>query len=110
MITKKTHYYAHQPYPVVPEMERSADWRYQLMEFSQRELLIEVRSMERLLLIEWLAWNDVHGIYLDEDCRAEGYPPLTKEHAEMCVYTVIMRETKDWDGYMGDEYVKDVEL
>lgn len=104
------HYYSRQPYPIVPETERPFDWRYQLMDLSKDELLKKVQSMTRLDLVGWLAWNDVHGIFLDEDSINEGYPILTKEHATMCVFGVVMRNRKEWDGYMGEIYLKELDL
>jgi len=32
------------------------------------------------------------------------------EQARMCVYAVIMRNHTDWDGWMGDICLKEVEL
>jgi len=110
ILLMQRHYYAHNPYPIVPEEQRLTDWRYQLMELSEDALLKEVNAMPREKLIEWLAWNDVHGIFRDEDSIAEGYEPLTKEEAATCVYVVIMRDRKGWDGYMGKQYVKDMSL
>lgn len=104
------HYYAHTPYPIVPEEQRLDDWRYQLMELSEDLLLREIDTMPRKKLIEWLAWNDVHGIFLDEDSIAEGYEPLSKVHAAICVFVVVMRSREGWDGYMGKQYVKDMSL
>lgn len=104
------HYYVHRPHPIIPEEQRANDWRYQLMELSEDALLENVQAMAREKLIEWLAWNDVHGIFLDEDCLAEGYEPLTKEHAAICVFVVVMRNRDTWDGHMGTKYVKDMPL
>lgn len=104
------HYYAHNPYPIVPEQQRLNDWRYQLMELSEDALLKKVNAMPREKLIEWLAWNDVHGIFRDEDSIAEGYEPLSQEHAATCVFVVIMRNRDVWDGCMGEIYVKDMAL
>lgn len=106
----KKYYYAHRPYPIVPEEQRHHDWRYQLMELSEDTLLKELKAMPREKLIEWLAWNDVHGIFLDEDSIAEGYEPLSKEEAAICVFVVVMRSRKGWDGYMGEIYVRDMLL
>lgn len=104
------HYYARRPHPMVPEDQRDDDWRYQLMVLPEDALLKKVNAMLREKLIEWLAWNDVHGIFRDEDSIAEGYEPLTKEDAATCVYVVIMRNRDDWDGCMGEIYVKDISL
>jgi len=104
------YYYAHRPYPIVPEEQRFKDWRYQLMDLPEDALLKEVKAMPREKLIEWLAWNDVHGIFCDEDSIAEGYEPLTEEEAATCVYVVIMRSREGWDGNMGGIYVKDISL
>lgn len=71
---------------------------------------MEVNAMPREQLIEWLAWNDMHGIFRDEDSTAEGYEPLSKEHAAICVFMVVMRSRKGWDGYMGEIYVRDMSL
>ncbi|PRD56023.1 hypothetical protein [Sphingobacterium gobiense] len=106
----KKNYYAHRPYPIVPEEQRHHDWRYQLMELSEDALLEKVNAMPREQLIEWLAWNDVHGIFRDEDSIAEGYEPLSKEHAAICVFVVVMRGREGWDGNMGGIYVRDMPL
>lgn len=110
MATTQVYARAARPYPIVPESERTDDWRYQIMELNKDELLTRVQDMPRLQLVEWLAWNDVHGIFLDEDCLAEDYPILTKQDAERCVYIVIMRNREDWDGYMGDTDVRDMDF
>ncbi|MBD1421634.1 hypothetical protein [Sphingobacterium chuzhouense] len=81
-----------------------------MMELSEDALLKEVNAMSREKLIEWLAWNDVHGLFLDEDSIAEGYEPLKKEHAVICVFVVVMRSREGWNGYMGENYVKDMSL
>src|SRR5690606_11001288 len=104
------HYYAHHPYPIVREEDRASDWRYQLMELPEDALLEMVNAMPREKVIEWLAWNDVHGIFLDEDSIAEGYKPLTKEHAAICVFVVVMRSRDGWYGYMGKKFVKGMAL
>ena len=91
-------------------IQRESDWRYQLMELSGEELQKQINSMSRTKLIEWLAWNDQNGIFLDEDSISEGYPPLTEQEARMCVYGVLMRDDQDWDGYMGSVYLKDKDL
>src|SRR5690606_40648728 len=52
--------------------------------------------LSREQLVEWLAWNDVHGLFSDEDCIAEGLTPLSLEQARMCVYAVIMRNHTNW--------------
>lgn len=106
----KKHYYARRPYPIVAEEKRVNDWRYQLMELSEDALLEKVKAMPREKLIEWLAWNDVHGLFLDEDSIAEGYEPLTKEHAAICVFVVMMRDRDSWNGYMEETYVKNMSL
>lgn len=106
----KKHYYAHRPYPIVPAEQRHHDWRYQLMELSEDALLEKVNAMPRKQLIEWLAWNDVHGVFRDEDSLAEGYEPLSKEHAAICVFVVVMRSRVGWDGNMGEIYVRDMSL
>lgn len=66
----KNHLYARIPYPIVPESDRVADWRYQLMELSSDALLDRISSLSREQLTEWLAWNDVNGVFLDADCLA----------------------------------------
>lgn len=104
------YYYAHCPYPIVPEKQRFKDWRYQLMDLPEDALLKEVKAMPREKLIEWLAWNDVHCVFRDEESLAEGYEPLSKEHAAICVFVVVMRSREGWDGYMGKQYVKDMSL
>ncbi|MBD1435175.1 hypothetical protein H8B06_20315 [Sphingobacterium sp. DN00404] len=106
----KKYYYARRPYPIVYEEKRVNDWRYQLMDLPEDALLEKVNAMLREKLIEWLAWNDVHGLFLDEDSIAEGYEPLTKEHAAICVFVVMMRDRGSWNGYMGGIYVKDISL
>lgn len=107
----KKHYYAHRTHPIVlPEERRLHDWRYQLMELSEDALLEKVNAMPRKQLIEWLTWNDVHGIFRDEDSIAEGYESLSKDHAAICVFVVVMRSRKSWDGYMGEQHVKDMSL
>lgn len=112
MITRQSlrYYRAAQPYPIVPEHERADDWRYQLMELSGEKLIKKLKYMPREKLIEWLAWNDVHGIYKDEDAIAEGYRPLDEQEARMCVYGVLMRDDQNWDGYMGSIYLRDKDL
>lgn len=106
----KRQLYVHNPYPIVPEEQRINDWRYQLMNLPEDVLLKEVNAMPREKLIEWLAWNDVHGVFRDEDSIAEGYEPLTKEEAATCVFVVVMRSREGWDGNMGGIYVRDMLL
>jgi hypothetical protein len=43
-------------------------------------------------LLDWLNWNDGHGIYSDIDCQAEDYPPITLETARMLVVKAITGE------------------
>lgn len=93
-----------------PLIQRQYDWRYQLMELTDENLLEQVNAMSRTELIEWLAWNDRNGIFLDDDAIAEGYEPLTEVEARMCVYAVVMREEHKWDGYMGEVYLGDMDL
>ncbi|WP_437921510.1 hypothetical protein [Sphingobacterium sp. LRF_L2] len=104
------HYFAQQDSEVLSQQERLSDWRHQLLDLPEDKLLELVRSMPRLKLIEWLAWNDIHGIFLDEDAISEGYPPLTREQAMMCVFAVVMRNRDGWNGYMGDVNLKDLDL
>lgn len=106
----RTQYYAYRPHPIISEGERADDWRYQLMDLRDELLLSKVTSLPREQLVEWLAWNDVHGIFSDEDCLNEGIPTLSLEQARMCVYAVIMRNKTDWDGFMGDICLKELEL
>jgi hypothetical protein len=47
-------------------------------------------SQEQLL--DWLNWNDGHGIYSDIDCQAEDYPPITLDTARMLVTKAITGE------------------
>ena len=110
MNTLSKNHHAHRPYPIIPNQLHTQDWRYQLMDLSQETLLEKIKDMPRETLIEWLAWNDVHGIFSDEDSISEGYEPLTKEQAAICVFVVIMRHRESWNGYMGDKYVKDMDL
>lgn len=91
-------------------IHRLSDWRYQLTELIDEELLEQVNAMSRTELIEWLAWNDRNGLFLDEDAIAEGYPPLTEQEARMCVYGIIKRDDPEWDGYMGEVYLRDMDL
>jgi hypothetical protein len=32
-------------------------------------------------IIEWLCANDRNGVYKDEDCKAEGFDPMTRDEA-----------------------------
>ena len=41
--------------------------------------LIALATATRAQLIALLQANDPNGIYTDADCKAEGYPPLTRE-------------------------------
>ena len=43
-------------------------------------------------LLDWLNWNDGHGIYSDIDCQAEDYPPITLETARTLVVKAITGE------------------
>lgn len=40
-----------------------------------------VDKTDRQSIINWLCWNDPHGIWTDEANRAEGYDPLPLELA-----------------------------
>lgn len=40
-------------------------------------------------LLDWLKWNDGHGIYSDLDSQNEDYPPITLETARMLVVKAI---------------------
>lgn len=106
----KIHLNAYRPHPIISESDRPSDWRYQLMELKDDLLLSNINTLSREQLVEWLAWNDVHGLFSDEDCIAEGLTPLSLEQARMCVYAVIMRNHADWDGFMGDICLRDLEL
>ncbi len=55
----------------------------------QRWLLAEGSREE---IIEWLVWNDGNGVYTDEDSVAEGYEPLTLEHARNLMTTILDRD------------------
>jgi hypothetical protein len=37
---------------------------------------------DREYLIRWLSWNDCHGVYTDDDSKAEGLLPITLEEAQ----------------------------
>lgn len=43
-------------------------------------------------LLDWLKWNDGHGIYSDIDCQNEDYPILTLESARLLVIKAITGE------------------
>jgi hypothetical protein len=47
-----------------------------------RNVTIEdLQTFNREQLIEWLCWNDKHGVYRDEDSEIDGFPPITLEEA-----------------------------
>lgn len=43
-------------------------------------------------IIDWLVWNDGNGVYTDEDSEAEGYEPLTLDHARSAMRKVLERD------------------
>lgn len=43
--------------------------------------LVNVGTLSRESLIEWLCWNDRNGVYSDKDSEAEGLEPLNKDEA-----------------------------
>jgi len=48
----------------------------------QHVTLEQLAVADREYLIRWLSWNDRHGVYTDEDSKAEGLPPITLEEAQ----------------------------
>jgi hypothetical protein len=58
----------------------------------QSLIVSQVYSRTREQLIDWLLWNDPHGVYTDSDCQAEDYPPITLEIARMLVVKAITGE------------------
>ena len=52
----------------------------------------QVYSRTREQLIDWLLWNDPHGVYTDSDCQNEDYPILTLESARLLVIKAINGE------------------
>lgn len=85
-------------------------WEYTLIELHEDKLLEQVNQMSRIELLEWLAWNDRNGIFKDEDAIAEGYTPLSESEARMCVFAVIMRDRPEWDGYMGQIDMRELNI
>jgi hypothetical protein len=59
---------------------------YQTLSVDQAQYLTKEQ------LLDWLNWNDGHGIYSDIDCQAEDYPPITLETARMLVVKAITGE------------------
>ena len=59
---------------------------YQILSADQ----IQCRTRDQLL--DWLKWNDGHGIYSDIDCQNEDYPILTLESARLLVIKAITGE------------------
>ena len=51
---------------------------------------VQYLSLEQLL--DWLKWNDGHGIYSDLDSQNEDYPPITLDTARMLVVKAINGE------------------
>jgi hypothetical protein len=45
----------------------------------------DINSMNREQAIKWLCWNDPHGIYTDEDSKAEGLQPITLQEAKIII-------------------------
>lgn len=62
---------------ILSKTERKSDWRYQIMDLSEKDLINELNQWSRNKMIAWLEWNDPNGIWSDEDAIAENYPPLT---------------------------------
>lgn len=54
---------------------------YKLMELKGQDLEIELNSLSRLELIEWLCWNDRNGVYQDDQSLQEFDNILSKEEA-----------------------------
>lgn len=52
----------------------------------------QVQYLTREQLIDWLLWNDPHGVYTDSDCQNEDYPILTLESARLLVIKAINGE------------------
>ena len=46
--------------------------------FMQLDIL---RNGSRELIVDWLEWNDINGVYSDHERDAEGLPRLTLETA-----------------------------
>lgn len=81
------------------------DWRYKIMDLPDDELLKEIKSLSRIQLIEWLAWNDRNGIYTDEDSKLELGKILSKREAGEIMFRMLMRDRDDWDGMMGKKFI-----
>jgi hypothetical protein len=52
----------------------------------------QVQYLTKEQLLDWLSWNDGHGIYSDIDCQNEDYPPITLKTARMLVIKAIIGE------------------
>lgn len=66
---------------IISEEEKLKHPYYQLMELRGDALEDELNSWSRLDLIEWLCWNDINGVYRDEDSIQEFGNTVSKEEA-----------------------------
>lgn len=46
-------------------------------------------TWSRKSLLEWLAWNDRNGIFTDEQSKAEGMEPMTKNDAIELIKKIV---------------------
>lgn len=66
---------------ILADIEKANHPYYKIMNLKKEDLLKELDSWTRLELIDWLAWNDPYGIYVDEIFLAEFGKTLSKETA-----------------------------
>ena len=63
------------------EKIKVASWRYRIMDLKGTDLINELNSMSREMIIEWLQWNNQCGNYEDSLCLKENGRTLSKEEA-----------------------------
>ncbi len=51
--------------------------------------LPSLKTWSRKSLLEWLAWNDRNGFFTDEQSKAEGMEPMTKNDAIELIKKIV---------------------
>lgn len=59
------------------------------MSESKLPSVADVMGWSREECINWLVWCDSNGCFTDEDCRAEGWKPMTLADARHSIFQIL---------------------
>ena len=84
------------PYPIKYDPNSESEKRrlshpyFKIMDLPDKELRATLETWSRLKLIDWLAWNDKHGVFRDEESMEEFGNIMSKEEALELMHRIIM--------------------